>query len=447
MKRLTLAIFLSIFILPSFAFADVADQCIIDGGQANCECSSAEAVVSFPGQVVTSVNGCIAACSATFGEASYQYSVQCLTEPVTVGQGQVSSDPGEGTVDQTFDAPNLGVQIPGLEFGPAELVDGAIQSNYLGTYISALYNWAIGAAALVAIVMIMIAGLQWMLARGNSAGIGKAKNRIVGAVTGMILLLSAYTIAFLIDPNTTVFDSLSIQYIEEVDFPPDGEDLNIFPRTDISGETVPVEGNHIIGAGKMLNPEAAQGLTEASEEFFELTGKNIKLTSATRDLTKQAQLFYNNCLESGSNTCNPPTCNPGTSAVIGKDENGLWELKGELAGETSEGAIVSGLANNANVGNCPHTSTIAVDVWCEGSGGNFEYDPDCMLQLMQVMTDNGFCRLASEPWHFEWSSKKIARSCLTSPTKSYIRNGTTYVPPADCTKWMYKQNDCRYEQE
>lgn len=86
----------------------------------------------------------------------------------------------------------------------------------LPAYINAMYAWLLPAASLVAVVMMMIGGLQYTLARGKPKYIDKAKTRITNAITGVVILLSAFVILNLIDPRLTNLDTLKIPLIKEV---------------------------------------------------------------------------------------------------------------------------------------------------------------------------------------------------------------------------------------
>lgn len=109
-------------------------------------------------------------------------------------------------------------------YRPAELVDlnvviGNLEEvDSLPDYINAAYNFLLPVAALLAVVMLMIAGLQYMLARGDAGRIGKAKDRIRNAVTGIILLLAAATMAEFIDPSLTNLNRLTPPAIRTVVF-------------------------------------------------------------------------------------------------------------------------------------------------------------------------------------------------------------------------------------
>jgi hypothetical protein len=110
--------------------------------------------------------------------------------------------------------PTLSVDIPGLSFSKALFEKGDIKINYIGEYISGVYTWIVGAAALFAIVMIMIGGLQYSLGATSSESVGKGKKRIKDAVVGLVLLLSTYAILAIVNPNLVIFKGLTLESVE-----------------------------------------------------------------------------------------------------------------------------------------------------------------------------------------------------------------------------------------
>ncbi len=372
-----------------------------------------------------------------------------MNEGAIVAPDDTLPDAPEET-EPTFTVPILNIQIPGFKNfeTPTKSADGSVVSvNFLATYINAIYAWALGAGALVAVVMMMLGGLQYVLSRGKSKYIEKAKTRITNAITGLVLLLAAYNIAFLIDPNTTILKSLDVTNVDRLEyFPPEGEEESdaITANASLTGATVPISGDFITAySGAAVDSDALTALQSAAKAFHAETGKNVVITSATRDLTKQATLFYNYCLKTGG-VCSPTACNPASTSVV-KKVSGKYTLMGKYASETDSSSIISDIVANAQVSNCPHTSAIALDAWCDDGGSDYRHDVECQTELIQAMIGAGFCRLSLEPWHFELDTKKVsAKSCSTSwNDASYLlKNGTTETPGADCQKWDFKQHRC-----
>ena len=73
-------------------------------------------------------------------------------------------------------------------------------TNDLAEYMGAIYKWLVGASVAIVIVMVMIGGLQYVLASG-SGQVQKGKERIKNSIIGMVLLLFSYTILFTVNPN------------------------------------------------------------------------------------------------------------------------------------------------------------------------------------------------------------------------------------------------------
>jgi hypothetical protein len=52
----------------------------------------------------------------------------------------------------------------------------------------------LGFLGLIAVIMILIGGFKWMTAGGNEDQVGEAKNIIVAAVIGLLVILAAWAI-------------------------------------------------------------------------------------------------------------------------------------------------------------------------------------------------------------------------------------------------------------
>jgi type IV secretory pathway VirB2 component (pilin) len=71
----------------------------------------------------------------------------------------------------------------------------------LTNYLQGLYRLLIGVGAIFAVVMIIIAGYQWIFSGGSADKTGAAKKRILSAVIGLILALLSYVILNTITPR------------------------------------------------------------------------------------------------------------------------------------------------------------------------------------------------------------------------------------------------------
>ena len=56
----------------------------------------------------------------------------------------------------------------------------------------------LGFLGIIFVILIIVSGYQWMTAGGNSDTIKKAKDRMINAVIGLIIVLAAYSITWFV---------------------------------------------------------------------------------------------------------------------------------------------------------------------------------------------------------------------------------------------------------
>ncbi len=210
--------------LPGTVLAIVSDEDyrseVCSDNTLSCSCTSTSSSTTTNSSAETATadgNACMAFCRTMSADT---YSLSCKNyqnQTLSQAQGNVTQA-AESTATPKRDPilPDLIVDIPGIEDFVVEEDNGSVKPNFIGVYVAAAYTWLIGAATLIAVVMMMIGGLQYAMARGKHESIEKAKKRIGNAIIGLILLLAAYNIAFLINPDLVVFDSLSVQQVPRI---------------------------------------------------------------------------------------------------------------------------------------------------------------------------------------------------------------------------------------
>jgi len=70
----------------------------------------------------------------------------------------------------------------------------------IGDFIKSNYNLAVSVAGILAVLMIIVAGVQWVTSGGNSEMISSAKKRIGGALVGLLIAYLSYTILNTVNP-------------------------------------------------------------------------------------------------------------------------------------------------------------------------------------------------------------------------------------------------------
>lgn len=94
------------------------------------------------------------------------------------------------------------------EFVPLQTVGGVIEKGSdqrLGDFLNGVFRIGVGAAALLAVLMITIGGFEYMTS--TIPGVkADGKSRIVGAILGLLLILLSWLILNIINPDILSFD-------------------------------------------------------------------------------------------------------------------------------------------------------------------------------------------------------------------------------------------------
>ena len=411
MKRWILTLISACLLAPSIVFAaDSCDSSVYLYDEAPvCACyfNGSYCDVFYPTSSGYSEASCTTDCKLAYGDAyassSYHdgkdtcegkgVATKCSASNATARLAEtdqaVAAALEAGANTPSYATPQLSVDIPGVDFVKTLYRDGKLESNFLGAYISGVYKFLIGFAISIAIVMVMVGGLQYVI--GASSGeIGKAKNRIVNAITGFILLLFVYVILYLVNPELTVFKNLEITVI-----PPSPEEYedDFITNGSVATNFSTPDGTNISGAGKTKIPSELTADIESAAQTLASWGYGMSIASSFRSVEKQRELIYRNCQNPpGSSTCNRKPDKP-TTCIL-KDNNAA---------------------------NCPHTTGRALDIW--GTTGGSQCisqdaclsDPaacranTCQAAVISAMKTAGFCNLKSEPWHFE--KPKMSSTC------------------------------------
>ncbi|MDD3435011.1 MAG: hypothetical protein PHY76_00685 [Patescibacteria group bacterium] len=116
------------------------------------------------------------------------------------------------------------VKIPGLErLSEVNCADGVCKIPWISEYSFGLYSFALNIASILAVLILMAAGVIWIISGGDQGKITNAKKMIAGSVTGLVLLVGANLILSFINPDLIKLKSLEIAYIEPLENLPDAD--------------------------------------------------------------------------------------------------------------------------------------------------------------------------------------------------------------------------------
>ncbi len=82
----------------------------------------------------------------------------------------------------------------------------------LGKIISSVFAFLLIVAGLLAFAYLVIGGIQWITSGGDKAGLEAARNKIIHAIVGLIVVFSAWAITLLLQQflGITILGNLSI---------------------------------------------------------------------------------------------------------------------------------------------------------------------------------------------------------------------------------------------
>ncbi|MFH0857514.1 MAG: GDSL-type esterase/lipase family protein [Candidatus Magasanikbacteria bacterium] len=128
-------------------------------------------------------------------------------------------------IQQMAESPSLRITIPGLQFtDPQSVVEMTKEAGvpnrivlpFLGEYIVVMYRYGIVSISIIAIIIIMISGLQYMLPGEGNKNITQAKERIERSLIAIVLAVGSYTLLYTINPALVRFQNLSITTVAGV---------------------------------------------------------------------------------------------------------------------------------------------------------------------------------------------------------------------------------------
>ncbi len=108
------------------------------------------------------------------------------------------------------------VGIPGTDFADEITMDKG-STYYIALFVQAIYKYGISVVAILAAVMIMAGGIIWLTSAGSQERVGKAKDLIIGSLTGLILLFGSWVVLNTINPRLVNFDLSNIDNIYKLE--------------------------------------------------------------------------------------------------------------------------------------------------------------------------------------------------------------------------------------
>ena len=98
------------------------------------------------------------------------------------------------TVSQIFFCATTKIDTSGGNNTASIAISGETKDISLTNILTAVYCWA----GIIAIIVVVIAGFYYALSQDDPQRVARAKNTLLGAVVGLVIIFIAYTITIIV---------------------------------------------------------------------------------------------------------------------------------------------------------------------------------------------------------------------------------------------------------
>ncbi|PIR03847.1 MAG: hypothetical protein COV59_04230 [Candidatus Magasanikbacteria bacterium CG11_big_fil_rev_8_21_14_0_20_39_34] len=330
---------------------------------------------------------------------------------------QATSDSYEKLVENILSKTKLETETPG--YNPNVNIEDKVTVNQtngklylnintLSEYIGWLYQYSLIAITIIAVVIVIYSGVQWMVSGGNSATISEAKKRIGQTFVALLLALGSYTILYAINPKTTKFGQLNILVFQAENTPMENESLNADAYNSVN-----FNANDLLGNIKKPNWDA---------KTFDCSKKDSYSPAGV--LPSNQTITYTCDGMEGNVTSIPQMKVPLCRAAEIAKKNGYtlqvrssyrpFEIQVKLWCEDTRPPEIR-RKFIATPGFSNHGHGVAIDVFLYkngkqltlyGSSGQCKTSPRFVKEIADIfyLADPNFVRLETEIWHFEYGT-------------------------------------------
>ncbi len=327
--------------------------------------------------------------------------------------------------------PNLKFTDLGVSLGASVDSKGYLHIPWLGEYIAGVYSYALFAANIIAIIIIIISGIRVIISAGGDEK-NAAYHHIGQAVIGLLILWGSYAILYTINPDLVKFQALKVKVVEPQNY--GDEPIDLINLVGISTSSIPQElapltsSGHITAYGIAVRADLIPPLQKAVQEY----GYDVRVNSGYRTSEQQYSLMqeYCGCPERSklpanvtpdewTKNCTKCTNCRASCSVTRKDGAFLVPpLDPKIAGHSGGNAFdihstggSNAICNDQADQHIKDSEGVINTADFNAKGGTCV--PLGQQRLIKAMLNNGFCvglKAGSSPresWHFEYTKNGV----------------------------------------
>jgi len=231
---------------------------------------------------------------------------------------------------------------------------GETKFENIGTFIKSMYKYTIWVASILAAAMLIVAGFQWAASGGGSDAINSAKNKIAGAISGLILLALSYVILNTVNPYLVNFRLPQIWLVNDQGF---ANYCSILDEND---------GVKEVGTSEEKISEAVK------TEIFKA---GVFPTKPKEAVCGKQYVFSSG----GGQSCKGSFCNNGNVCLLGLNDKAESCWEGQIGGIISNSAIGDTAVNNADSWTADVLAGLVMSFW------EFPWVPDTGLDSVRIL--------------------------------------------------------------
>ncbi len=189
--------------------------------------------------------------------------------------------------------PNLNIDIPDLRFTDPSTLSAKIKNGakgfsipFLGEYISGIYTYGVGIISILGMIALVVGGIMYAAAAGNSERVELAKSIITNSFIGIGIAAGSYLLLYIIDPNLVELKNVGITVVEKEEFDYDTEEMEQLSADSPVTAADKVENPTGTDHGSAASAGTTTGTTEFVTKIVPYYGKTVEAwTSRSKSKT------------------------------------------------------------------------------------------------------------------------------------------------------------------
>lgn len=187
---------------------------------------------------------------------------------------------------------SFSVSLAAYTYTPMEKIPGFTTTSDFPTYLSNIYKFAVWTVGIAALLMLSIGGFMYLTSAGNNARMEKAKGVITDSVFGVVMVMTAYLLLSVINPDLvggdlSSFKSPTVTVPPPVPTPPLGANV---PQQILNNISLASSGSCKDANGNSVTPDSNINEMIAGKP---MTVCNATCVSSNTPCTGQANLSNN----------------------------------------------------------------------------------------------------------------------------------------------------------